>query len=97
MGRLADGPAKVAATNKYLAQSNKFSTEPKATNKRPAASAAFAFAAAIWNEPLVDKVFLKELLDLGNQGHPVLFQHQRVGPFPDNDKPLLRRTGEQWE
>ena len=44
--------------------------------------------------PLVDEVFLKELLDLGNQGHPVLFQHQRVGPFPDNDKPLLRRTGE---
>jgi hypothetical protein len=45
------------------------------------------------NEPSVDEVFLKELLGLGNQGHTVLFQHQRVGPFTDK---RLASSGAHW-
>jgi len=42
MGRLADGPAKVAATNKYLRKSNKFSTGPKATKGIARSSASWS-------------------------------------------------------
>src|SRR2546430_15020514 len=51
MGWLAGGPAKMAATNKCLARSNKSRTGAEATNKRPAARRNF-LSTANWRDPV---------------------------------------------
>src|SRR6266550_317950 len=51
MGWLAGGPAKMAATNKCLARSNKSRTGAEATNKRPAARRNF-LGTANWRDPV---------------------------------------------
>ena len=51
IGALAGGPAKMAATNKCLARSNKSRTGVPATNKRPAARRNF-LGTANWRDPV---------------------------------------------